>query len=428
MPSLAELLAEQGRVLADDRRRQGARRGALVTSLAQLPGQIRADRQAEQLARAQQAQAIAQGIRQQRTDARLDAADERDQGRYEGQQATAEAQAARAAQLEESIAAGLDPETGAFTVAASLKHAHAKGYRGIATDLVKFARENRPAAPPNLVQGDPTRAWMNPATGAIVQPATAQAVPPTPPNPTEASLAAEAALGNPRAARALEILRSQRAPQGGGSAANNEPLETIIGPDGKAIRVRRSDAVGQAPAAGTERSSSGLQKKTLGYFNRMQQADVDLEGMEEQIRKMGISGQARMATMPNVLQSDLGQSYTQAQRAFTEARLRKDSGAAIPEHEFASDRKTYFVQPGDSEATIAQKRRARGAMLASLGFESGQALGEYMGDAEEAKALIESFKARAKKTDAAAPKVGDTKTFPNGRKATWDGQGWEPVR
>lgn len=194
--------------------------------------------------------------------------------------------------------------------------------------------------------------------------------------------------------RAMETIARQRP-----TSDDPGPLETVIGPDGKAIRVARKDAVGKPPAAGTEKASSGQQKRVLNFFNRAQQADVDLEGMEPEIQNMGLAGQTWQAVMPNFLQTDVGQRYTAAQRAFTEARLRKDSGAAIPEQEFANDRKTYFVQPGDSKETLEQKRRARGAMLASLAFESGQALGEYVGDANEARKIVDGYKARAAKPD-----------------------------
>ena len=221
------------------------------------------------------------------------------------------------------------------------------------------------------------------------------AAPEKPGNPTEASLAAAAAAGDPVARRALQFLRDQRQTGGDGGNGDPGPLETIIGPDGKAIRVPRKDAVGKAPGAGTEKSSSGVQKRVLNFFNRAEQADKDLEALEPEIEKLSLAGQTWQAWAPNFAQTQLGQSYTAAQRAFTEARLRKDSGAAIPDHEFESDRKTYFVQPGDSKKTIQDKNRARAAILSSLAFESGQALGEFIGDADEARAIVEGYKSRA---------------------------------
>jgi hypothetical protein len=172
-------------------------------------------------------------------------------------------------------------------------------------------------------------------------------------------------------------------------------LETVVGPDGKPIRVRARDAVGKTPGAGTEKSSTGVQKRVLNFFNRAEQADGELEKLEPEIQKMGRIEQGRMEWLPNFAQSQTGQSYLAAQRAFTEARLRKDSGAAIPPHEFESDRQTYFAQPFDSKETLEQKRRARAAMLSSLAFESGQALGEFVGDADEAKSILQRYKDRA---------------------------------
>lgn len=156
--------------------------------------------------------------------------------------------------------------------------------------------------------------------------------------------------------------------------------------------------------------SNGMEKSALGFFNRAKQADTDLKAIEGDIAKMGLGGQTRMAVAPNWLQSQTGQLYQQAQRAFTEARLRKDSGAAIPETEFANDRRTYFVQPGDSAATIAQKERARASVLASMSFQSGAALGEFYGD--DAAGMIDDYRARSRGGARPAPPAVGEKTNP----------------
>ena len=185
-----------------------------------------------------------------------------------------------------------------------------------------------------------------------------------------------------------------REPQGSGAP---EPLHAVIGPDGKPVLLPRSQAVGKTPASGTSKAASGLEKRALNFFNRAQQADKELEDLESQIQQLDLGGQAWQALAPNFLQTQLGQSYTAAQRAFTEARLRKDSGAAIPPQEFKNDRQTYFAQPGDSNETLEQKRRGRAAILASLGFESGQALSEFVGDANEAAQILQGYKDRSDK-------------------------------
>jgi len=187
-------------------------------------------------------------------------------------------------------------------------------------------------------------------------------------------------------------VQTYRAPTG---PASPGPLVPVVGPDGVVRYGTREQAIGTPTPAGSEKPSSGQQKRVLNFFNRAEQADRDLEAMEPQIQKMNLAGQTWQAWAPNFAQTQLGQSYTAAQRAFTEARLRKDSGAAIPTEEYENDQKTYFAQPGDSQTTLEQKRRARAAMLASLAFESGQALGEYVGGSDEAKAIVERYKTRS---------------------------------
>jgi len=231
--------------------------------------------------------------------------------------------------------------------------------------------------------------------GGTIGPNGQVVMPPKPerePNPTEASLAMLAAKGDKGAERALQIIRSLRQTDRAPDA-----LVPVVGPDGKTRYGTRTEARGQLVPSSQQKPATGLEKRALNFFNRAQQADTDLETMEEEIQKMNLGGQTWMSVMPNFLQSGLGQRYTQAQRAFTEARLRKDSGAAIPENEFESDRKTYFVQPGDDLETQEQKRRARATMLASLGFESGQALGEFLGDSEEASKLVQGYRERSQR-------------------------------
>lgn len=239
--------------------------------------------------------------------------------------------------------------------------------------------------------------------GQIVMPEK-PAVPPTPESRLsgEDLLAYLAAQGNQGAINALRVKREQRPP----SVVNdNQPLMPMIGADGKTRYGTRAEARGSLVPSGSEKPSSGVQKRVLNFFNRAEQADRDLEGLEGEIQKMGLAGQTRMAVAPNFAQSQTGQAYTQAQRAFTEARLRKDSGAAIPETEFENDRKTYFAQPGDSTETLDQKRRARAAVLASLAFESGQALGEFLGSADDANGVIQSYRDRSSKKAAPADPI-----------------------
>lgn len=247
-----------------------------------------------------------------------------------------------------------------------------------------------PTAPVNVPRGGKL---VNPTTGAQI----ADNPIPEAPKSLDQQIAAAVAKGDQaELKRLIGVKRMEadatRAPQ---QPQTPGPLETIIGPNGKPIRVPREQAIGKETVAGQEKPSSGVQKRVLNFFNRAQQADEELEKLEDQLQSTGVAGQTWMKYAPNFVQTQTGQSYNAAQRAFTEARLRKDSGAAIPPQEFENDRRTYFAQPGDTKETLEQKRRARAAMLASLGFESGQALGEFVGNPDEAKAIVDSYKARA---------------------------------
>lgn len=149
--------------------------------------------------------------------------------------------------------------------------------------------------------------------------------------------------------------------------------------DGKPTWVRESQAEGQ-PAAQAARAVTGQERTALAFYNRAKQASEDIAPIEDQVAGSGLMGQARLQYAPNLLQSKEGQAYRQAQRAFTEARLRKESGAAIPAAEYENDSKTYFAQPGDDPATIEQKRKAREVVLEGLRIGAGKAFEEYFGE------------------------------------------------
>lgn len=208
-----------------------------------------------------------------------------------------------------------------------------------------------------------------------------------------------------------------------GREANNAAkpkTELAILPDGTAVEIKAGMKVpdGTTPASqlGKDKSTkvTGANSTALRYAIRGLQASDDIMPLEEKIAGLGLMGQARLNMAPNVLQSDDGKLYTQAARGFTEARLRKDSGAAIPEHEFENDRKMYFAQPGDTKQVLTQKRRARAAVLEGIAAESGPAYEQYFGE----KFQPGSLKAKYGGADAGggiqvkAPN-GQTYTFPD---------------
>lgn len=83
----------------------------------------------------------------------------------------------------------------------------------------------------------------------------------------------------------------------------------------------------------------------------------------------GVGGSLGSITI--FLNSDQQQSYDQAKRNFVSAVLRKESGAAIADSEFANEDKKYFPQAGDSAATIEQKARARDLAIEAMKAQAG---------------------------------------------------------
>lgn len=71
--------------------------------------------------------------------------------------------------------------------------------------------------------------------------------------------------------------------------------------------------------------------------------------------------------------SDQGQQYLAAKKNFITAQLRKESGAAISEAEFETEDIKYFPQPGDTPATVEQKRVSRMKAVEGMKGASGAA-------------------------------------------------------
>lgn len=159
----------------------------------------------------------------------------------------------------------------------------------------------------------------------------------------------------------------------------------VPGPDGTLVKTLKTEAemrqgVAVAPKSVGNKPVTGAERQSLAYFNRAKESTDGIEDLESRIAQRSFVAQQWNEKVPNVMKSDDQQLYDQRQRAFTEARLRKESGAAIPEAEFANDKRTYWAQPGDSEATIKQKRAARAKVLDGLRYSAGKAYEEYYGE------------------------------------------------
>lgn len=168
---------------------------------------------------------------------------------------------------------------------------------------------------------------------------------------------------------------------------------------------------------------TGSQSTALRYLLRGIDATDSVEKVEDDITKMGLGGQTQLNFAPNWLQTDAGKLYNQASKTFTEARLRKDSGAAIPEYEYENDRQMYFARPGDNEEVLKQKRASRATVLEGIAAEAGPAYEDYYGEAFRPGQFKQKYAGAAQPGAQAGPKVGETRQY-QGSTYKFDGAQW----
>jgi hypothetical protein len=184
-------------------------------------------------------------------------------------------------------------------------------------------------------------------------------------------------------------------------------VQTPSGP--KLMRAGDAARAGYVPlsAEPNAKPSTGEQKQALAFFNRGKEAVGILDAkdkndmtLEDRIASVNPAAGAFGQRAPNFLKGRDRQVYEQAQRAFTQAKLRKESGAAISAAEYESDAQTYFAQPGDAPDVVANKKAARQGVLEGLKFQAGPAYREFYGEsapsapgaaASRARPPLESF-------------------------------------
>lgn len=147
--------------------------------------------------------------------------------------------------------------------------------------------------------------------------------------------------------------------------------------------------------AGKGTALTESQGNAAAYGLRMKEANAILEPLEETgVKNTGlISGvvggtvgltpylgdklESTTGSIFNALPQIMGglspeqQQVAQARINFITAVLRKESGAAISPSEFTTAEKNYFPKPGDSDAVIAQKQKARQTAIKAMEIQAG---------------------------------------------------------
>jgi hypothetical protein len=119
---------------------------------------------------------------------------------------------------------------------------------------------------------------------------------------------------------------------------------------------------GPAGAGGGGKPPTEGQLAGAGYLQRMTAAENILRDIErtQNVVSIPVEKTILMDTRAEgYALNPVEQQIAQAQRDWVRSKLRKESGAVIGAEEMASEIITYFPQPGERQAVIAQKAEAR---------------------------------------------------------------------
>lgn len=152
-------------------------------------------------------------------------------------------------------------------------------------------------------------------------------------------------------------------------------VETILTPEGGEVAVQWDERAGQwvplnAPEGAVPRPPDRTeQENKLALFGSLQSTTQPfIDRVEETYDPANIQDAAARSIpiVGNFFQSEVGQQYNAAARAWSEGALRLQTGAAATQDEINRMMETYFAQPGDTPNTIAVKRDLRRAFTDTI--------------------------------------------------------------
>lgn len=137
--------------------------------------------------------------------------------------------------------------------------------------------------------------------------------------------------------------------------------------------ARKLQALGGAVDASVE------QGKAASFYNRAMGSNTRFGELEAQgLEAPGLGRTIAQSILPesivNTFTDDARQLGEAEQRNFIAATLRYESGAAIPDREFATQSRIFFPQPGDAPDTIERKRLLREEAIQGLRGAAGPAV------------------------------------------------------
>jgi hypothetical protein len=122
-----------------------------------------------------------------------------------------------------------------------------------------------------------------------------------------------------------------------------------------------------------------VQGNAAAFGMRANAANEIIKDLEAHGAPLGsVTGMLANNRATNVVAPEWAQKAAQAKLNFMSATLRKESGAAISQSEYTAEDRKYFPQPGDTQATIEQKRNMRDLAIKTLKVQAGQQGGKQI--------------------------------------------------
>ena len=387
--SMAEIAMAAGNAQADNARRKGDIWGGVISSMGQIPLQM----QAMQRQRSQDAMVLEDRTRQrQLADAQMAnlTRDDERAGRAERRADMTAITAAETAALDQNLKklelvgrlfGGVNDQTSYEAVVGQVGQLGADTSKFPKQYSQGFVKSQMYQAMTLKEQIEATRPDLQnvPAGTSVIDKRNPQAgvvfTAPTDPDKAADNTRAEAAQAETvRHNRAMERINAMQAGRSSAAQAETE---------------RHNRAM---ESAAKNQKVTGAQRKVLGFFNRMLEAERNARAVEDSVGGRDFAAEFMPGEwLENLARSDAGQKYTQSQRTFTEGRLRKESGAAIPSDEYEKDRSTNFKRPNDTSENVAQKRAARLTLLKGAANEAGKAFQEFYGEEASIDDLLSEF-------------------------------------
>ncbi len=174
--------------------------------------------------------------------------------------------------------------------------------------------------------------------------------------------------------REKQIDKPYRAATPGGTDYRSQQMDQRERFHKDAVDLQR-EKMNKPGAAGRPEKLSDAQRTAAMFYANASNALSALEAMEAKGYKPSGMTALKQKLTPDGLEgytlSPDEQQYAQAAEDFTAAKLRPESGAAIPRSEIRQQARIYMIQPGDSPEVIEQKKTSRKQALEGLKFKAG---------------------------------------------------------